>query len=45
MLGFDTFEPAAALWLCLAASVWCVGYGLRNWNNKGYEAKPRKQED
>ncbi|WP_172677124.1 symporter small accessory protein [Salidesulfovibrio brasiliensis] len=45
MLGFDTIEPAAALWLCLAASAWCVVYGIRNWNESGRKQVSRDGEE
>lgn len=32
MLGLGSIEIALAIWLCLAASVGCVVYGLLNWN-------------
>ncbi|KUJ95253.1 MAG: hypothetical protein PWR24_1158 [Desulfonauticus sp.] len=35
MLGMGSVEMALAYLLCLAASAFCVGYGILHWNDKG----------
>lgn len=35
MLGMGSVEMALAYVLCLAASVFCVVYGVLKWNDKG----------
>lgn len=35
MLGLDNLATALVFWLCFAASLLCVGYGAKNWNNAG----------
>ncbi|XPV75836.1 MAG: hypothetical protein ACNI27_14500 [Desulfovibrio sp.] len=35
MLELGSVEMAAVVWLCLGASLTCVVYGIKNWNNSG----------
>lgn len=45
MLGLGSVEIALVFWLCLAAALGCVVYGVVNWNNKGNEAVPSCADD
>ncbi len=35
MLGLGSVEMAAAFWLTIGISVFCVGYGIAKWNDEG----------
>lgn len=37
MIGLGSVELAVVFWLVIISSLWCIGYGILNWN-KGGEA-------
>lgn len=44
MLGLGSVGIALAFWLCLAAAVCCVVYGVIHWNDMGYVPAKDKAE-
>lgn len=35
MIGLGSFEMAAAFWLMIGLSVFCIAYGAIKWNDDG----------
>jgi len=35
MIGLGSGEMALVYWLCIAASILCIIYGVANWNKEG----------
>lgn len=44
MLGLGSFEIALAFYLCIAAAVWCIIYGLVNWNKTGLTSQEMRAQ-
>ena len=45
MIGMGSVEMALVYWLCIAASVLCVAYGVINWNQDGLQDKVTEEDE
>jgi hypothetical protein len=45
MLGLAGTEIAVVFWLSLVSSIFCVGYGLSNWNAKEAKAELKRKPE
>ena len=44
MLGLGSFEIALVFYLCIAATIWCIIYGLVNWNKTGLTSQEMRAQ-
>ena len=45
MIGLGSTEIALVFWLCIAASVLCVVYGIVKWNESGLVDKVTEEDE
>ena len=44
MLGFGSVEIALAFYACIGAAIWCIIYGIFNWNKTGLTSQEMRDQ-